>query len=81
MMQKGDPVRTAFSSLVIAVGIALPLHLPYEIGTLDRLGPSCLDAPILPVGTAIAFVGLPSAEQRHAPPTRKSATVVARSGV
>src|SRR5215211_1946391 len=49
---------TAFLGPVIAVGIALPLHFPYGIGTIGHLGLIYFDALILLVGTALAYVGL-----------------------
>lgn len=45
---------TAFLAPVIAVGVALPLHYPYGIGTLGHLGLIYLDAAILLVGTLVA---------------------------
>lgn len=53
----------AFLSPVIAVAIALPLHFPYGIGTIGHLGLIYLDALILLVGTAVAYVGWPEREQ------------------
>lgn len=49
---------TAFLTPVIAVAIALPLHFPYEIGTLGHLGLIYLDAAILLVGTVLSYRAL-----------------------
>ena len=54
---------TAFLSPVIAVAVALPLHFPYGIGTLGHLGLIYLDALILVVGTALAYVSLPERDR------------------
>lgn len=48
---------TAFLAPVIAVGIALPLHFAYGIGTLGHLGLIYLDAAILLVGTILSYRG------------------------
>jgi hypothetical protein len=45
---------TAFLAPVIAVGIALPLHYVYGIGTFGHLGLIYLDAVILLIGTLLA---------------------------
>ena len=45
---------TAFLAPVIGVGIALPLHYVYHIGTLGHLGLIYLDAGILLIGTLLA---------------------------
>ena len=45
---------TAFLAPVIGVGLALPLHYVYGIGTLGHLGLIYLDAGILLVGTLLA---------------------------
>jgi hypothetical protein len=49
---------TAFLTPVIGVGIAVPLHFPYEIGTFGHLGLIYLDAVILLVGTVLSFNAL-----------------------
>jgi hypothetical protein len=49
---------TAFVAPVVAVGIALPLHFPYGIGTLGHLGLIYLDALILLAGTVVAYRAL-----------------------
>jgi hypothetical protein len=49
---------TAFLSPVIGVGVAVPLHFPYGIGTIGHLGLIYLDALILLVGTVLAYIGL-----------------------
>ena len=46
---------TAFLAPVIAVGIALPLHFVYGIGTFGHLGLIYLDAAILLVGTVLSY--------------------------
>lgn len=51
-------VWTAFLAPVIAVGIALPLHFVYGIGTLGHLGLIYLDAVILLVGTVLSYRSL-----------------------
>ena len=51
-------VWTAFLAPVIAVGIALPLHFPYQIATLGHLGLIYLDAAILLVGTIMSYRGI-----------------------
>src|SRR5512142_3438711 len=48
-------VWTAFLAPLIAVGIALPLHFVYGIGTLGHLGLIYLDAVILLVGTFLSY--------------------------
>lgn len=48
---------TAFLAPVIAVGIALPLHFAYGIGTLGHLGLIYLDAAILLAGTVLSYRG------------------------
>src|SRR5918994_3925334 len=60
-IKKGErwALLTAFLSPVIAVAVALPLHFPYGIGTLGHLGLIYLDALILVVGTALAYMALP----------------------
>ncbi len=45
---------TAFLAPVVGVGIALPLHYVYGLGTLGHLGLIYLDAVILLVGTILA---------------------------
>ena len=64
-IRKGErwALLTAFLSPVIAVGIALPLHFPYGIGTIGHLGLIYLDALILLVGTVLAYTGLSKAER------------------
>jgi hypothetical protein len=64
-IKKGErwALLTAFLSPVIAVSVALPLHFPYGIGTLGHLGLIYLDALILVVGTALAYVGLPERDR------------------
>jgi phosphoglycerol transferase MdoB-like AlkP superfamily enzyme len=47
-------VWTAFLAPVVGVGLALPLHYVYGIGTLGHLGLIYLDALILLVGTVLA---------------------------
>jgi hypothetical protein len=51
---------TAFITPVIGVGIALPLHFAYGIGTLGHLGLIYLDAVILLVGTVMSYNALKS---------------------
>jgi hypothetical protein len=51
---------TAFITPVIGVGIALPLHFTYGIGTLGHLGLIYLDAVILLVGTVMSYNALKS---------------------
>jgi len=50
---------TAFLAPVIGVGLALPLHYVYGIGTFGHLGLIYLDAGILLVGTILAGRALP----------------------
>jgi hypothetical protein len=50
---------TAFVAPVVGVGIALPLHYVYGIGTMGHLGVIYLDAVILLVGTVLAAKTLP----------------------
>jgi len=50
---------TAFLAPVVGVGVALPLHYVYGLGTLGHLGPIYLDAVILLVGTVLAAKALP----------------------
>jgi hypothetical protein len=50
---------TAFVAPVVGVGIALPLHHVYGLGTLGHLGLIYLDAGILLVGTVLAAKALP----------------------
>ena len=45
---------TAFAAPVVGVGIALPLHFTYGIGTMGHLGLIYLDALILLAGTVLA---------------------------
>jgi hypothetical protein len=45
---------TAFLAPVVGVGLALPLHYVYGIGTLGHLGLIYLDAGILLIGTILA---------------------------
>jgi hypothetical protein len=45
---------TAFVAPVIGVGLALPLHYVYGIGTFGHLGLIYLDAGILLIGTILA---------------------------
>jgi hypothetical protein len=45
---------TAFAAPVVGVGIALPLHYVYGIGTMGHLGLVYADAVILLIGTVIA---------------------------
>ncbi len=45
---------TAFFAPVIGVGLALPLHYVYGLGTIGHLGLIYLDAAILLVGTVLA---------------------------
>jgi cytochrome bd-type quinol oxidase subunit 2 len=54
---------TAFLSPVIAVGVAVPLHFPYGIGTIGHLGLIYLDALILVMGTVLAYAGLRKGER------------------
>lgn len=49
---------TAFVAPAIAVGLALPLHYVYGIGTLGHLGLIYLDVVILLVGTVLASKAL-----------------------
>jgi hypothetical protein len=51
---------TAFIAPVIGVGIALPLHFTYGIGTIGHLGLIYLDALILLVGTVMSYNALKS---------------------
>ena len=51
---------TAFLTPVIGVGIALPLHFTYGIGTIGHLGLIYLDAAILLVGTVLSYNALKS---------------------
>ena len=51
---------TAFIAPVIGVGIALPLHFTYGIGTIGHLGLIYLDAVILLVGTVMSYNALKS---------------------
>ncbi len=50
---------TAFLAPVVGVGLALPLHFVYGIGTLGHLGLIYLDALILLAGTVLAAKALP----------------------
>jgi hypothetical protein len=50
---------TAFLAPVVGVGLALPLHYVYGIGTLGHLGLIYLDALILLAGTVLAARALP----------------------
>ncbi len=50
---------TAFLAPVVGVGIALPLHYVYGLGTLGHLGLIYGDAAILLVGTVLAAKALP----------------------
>jgi hypothetical protein len=50
---------TAFLAPAIAVGLALPLHYVYGIGTLGHLGLIYLDVVILVIGTLLAAKALP----------------------
>jgi hypothetical protein len=50
---------TAFVAPVVGVGIALPLHYVYGLGTLGHLGLIYLDAAILLVGTVLVAKDLP----------------------
>lgn len=50
---------TAFVAPVVGVGIALPLHFVYGIGTMGHLGLIYLDAVILLVGTVLAAKAMP----------------------
>ena len=50
---------TAFLAPVVGVGLALPLHYVYGIGTLGHLGLIYLDAAILLAGTVLAAKALP----------------------
>ncbi len=50
---------TAFLAPVIGVGLALPLHYVYGLGTFGHLGLIYLDAGILLVGTILAARALP----------------------
>ena len=45
---------TAFAAPAVGVGIALPLHYAYGIGTMGHLGLIYADAVILLVGTVLA---------------------------
>ncbi len=45
---------TAFLAPVVGVGVALPLHYVYGLGTMGHLGLIYLDAGILLVGTVLA---------------------------
>ena len=49
---------TAFVAPVVGVGIALPLHYVYGLGTLGHLGLIYLDAGVLLVGTVLAAKAL-----------------------
>ena len=49
---------TAFVAPVVGVGLALPLHYVYGLGTLGHLGLIYLDAAILLVGTVLAAKAL-----------------------
>jgi hypothetical protein len=49
---------TAFLSPVVGVGLALPLHYVYGLGTMGHLGLIYLDAAILLIGTVLAAKGL-----------------------
>ena len=49
---------TAFSAPVVGVGVALPLHYVYGLGTFGHLGLIYLDALILLVGTVLAAKAL-----------------------
>ena len=62
-IKKGErwALLTAFLSPVIAVAVAL--HFPYGIGTLGHLGLIYLDALILVVGTALAYISLPERDR------------------
>jgi hypothetical protein len=51
---------TAFIAPVVAVGIALPLHFVYGIGTFSHLGLIYLDAVILLVGTVMSYRQMPA---------------------
>lgn len=51
---------TAFLAPVIGVGIAVPLHFPYQIATLGHLGLIYLDALILLAGTVLSYKALQS---------------------
>jgi hypothetical protein len=64
-IRKGErwALLTAFLGPVIAVGVAVPLHLPYGIATIGHLGLIYLDALILLVGTMLAYIGLPERER------------------
>jgi hypothetical protein len=50
---------TAFFAPVIGVGLALPLHFVYGIGTIGHLGLIYLDAAILLIGTVLALRAMP----------------------
>lgn len=50
---------TAFLAPVVGVGLALPLHYVYGIGTLGHLGLIYVDALILLAGTVLAAKALP----------------------
>ncbi len=64
-IRKGErwALLSAFLGPVIAVAVALPLHFPYGIATIGHLGLIYLDALILVVGTALAYVGLPGRDR------------------
>lgn len=51
---------TAFLAPVVAVGIALPLHFVYGLGTFGHLGLIYLDAVILLVGTIMSYRQMPA---------------------
>ena len=53
---------TAFIAPVIGVGIALPLHFTYGLGTIGHLGLIYLDAVILLVGTILSYKALKSSQ-------------------
>lgn len=50
---------TAFLAPVVGVGLALPLHYVYGIGTFGHLGVIYLDALILLAGTVLAARAMP----------------------
>ena len=50
---------TAFLAPVVGVGLALPLHFVYGIGTFGHLGLIYLDALILLAGTVLAARAMP----------------------